>query len=113
MSGLYSMAIRGMAVRHRPRWRRFKDPISNTGSVATETRSLPPAEEHADVARHSVGKVEDLGGKMKPMRLHIALPSEIDLGGLTPQRRRPTRLGDIDGAAPVAAHLTWEAPQRQ
>src|ERR1700677_1927804 len=55
--------------------------------------SLPPDQEHADVAGHAAGKVEHLGGKTESMRLHIALPSEIKLRGLATQRRWPTRLG--------------------
>lgn len=45
------------------------------------------------------------------MRLQIALPSQIDLRGLTAQRFRPVRSRRVDAPATIAAELARQAHQ--
>ena len=50
---------------------------------------------------------------METLRLQIMAPSQINLGGLATQRRRPVWVGYVNGAAAVAAHLAWKAQEQE
>ena len=49
---------------------------------------------------------------MEPARAQFALPAQVEFGRLAAQRRRPVRVGRIDGASAVAAQLAREAEQQ-
>ena len=62
-----------------------------------------PGQKEPDIAGNAVGKFENAGDEVEPAGTQLTLPAKVELGRFAAQRRRPLRIGGIDGAAPVAA----------
>src|SRR5713101_6908098 len=68
-----------------------------------------PAQRHADIARHSPRKIDDLYPKLVAARTKILVPELIDLLRHAGERLLPPGLLLIDGTAFIRAHLVWKA----
>src|SRR6516164_8627022 len=67
--------------------------------------SFSPRQEKAKIARDATTKFGYSRGETEAARLQVALPAQLDLGGLSAQRAGPIRLERVDRAASIAAQL--------